>query len=239
MSETPIVVTGAAGGQRGSTGFNTGSEGSTGNVVARLLLERGLPVRAFVHRIDERSDELSALGAEVVHGDLLDIASVRRAVVGVRRAYFVYPVQAGLLEATTTFAVAAEDAGLEIVVNNDHLVTAEDSALRHTRHHWLAEQILNHSGVGATHLRGAPFFENLWAATGQSVLADGKIYLPSGSGQRPIRSWPGSTWPARPPRSSPTPGRTWARHTPWSGRCCRCERSHPNSPPRSTVGSNT
>ncbi|MDT5084047.1 MAG: hypothetical protein QOD02_4515 [Mycobacterium sp.] len=186
MSETPILVTGAAGGQRGSTGFNTGSEGSTGNVVARLLLERGLPVRAFVHRIDERSDELSALGAEVVHGDLLDIASVRRAVVGVRRAYFVYPVQAGLLEATTTFAVAAEDAGLEIVVNNDHLVTAEDSALRHTRHHWLAEQILNHSGVGATHLRGAPFFENLWAATGQSVLADGKIYLPSGSGQRPI-----------------------------------------------------
>lgn len=89
-SDTPILVTGAAGGQRGSTGFNTGSEGSTGNVVARLLLESGLPVRAFVHRIDERSDELSALGAEVVNGDLLDIASVRRAVAGVRRAYFVY-----------------------------------------------------------------------------------------------------------------------------------------------------
>ncbi|MCW2929541.1 MAG: hypothetical protein JWM19_503 [Actinomycetia bacterium] len=143
-------------------------------------------MRAFVHRIDQRSDELSALGAEIVQGDLLDIASVRRATAGVRRAYFVYPVRAGLLEATTTFAVAAKDAGLEIVVNNDHFIAAEDSALPHTRHHWLAEQILNFASVGATHLRAAPFFENLWAATAQSVLGDGKMYLPSGSGDRPI-----------------------------------------------------
>jgi uncharacterized protein YbjT (DUF2867 family) len=86
-----------------------GSEGSTGNRVSRFLLERGLRVRAFVHRIDQRSDELSALGAEIVQGHLLDVASVRRATAGVRRAYFVYPVRAGLLEATTTFAVAAKD----------------------------------------------------------------------------------------------------------------------------------
>jgi hypothetical protein len=100
MSERPILVTGAAG----------GPQGSSGNWISRFL-------RAFVHRIDERSDELSALGAEVVQGDLLDIASVRRALACVRRAYFAYPVQAGLLEATTIFAVAAKDGGLEIVVN--------------------------------------------------------------------------------------------------------------------------
>jgi uncharacterized protein YbjT (DUF2867 family) len=176
MLGTPILITGAAGGE----------QGSTGNWISRFLLERGFPVRAFVHRIDGRSDELSALGAEVVQGDLLDIASVRRALAGVRRAYFAYPVQAGLLEATTIFAVAAKDGGLEIVVNNDHLNTAEDAASPQTRNHWLAEQILNFAGVGATHLRGAPFFENLWAATAQSLWHDGKIYLPSGPGERPI-----------------------------------------------------
>jgi uncharacterized protein YbjT (DUF2867 family) len=69
MSDTPILVTGAAG----------GLQGSTGNWLSRILLERGLRVRAFVHRIDQRSGELSALGVEVVQGDLLDIASVRRA----------------------------------------------------------------------------------------------------------------------------------------------------------------
>src|SRR5262244_2715220 len=41
MSDTPILVTGAAGGQQGS-----------------ILLEGA--VRAFVRRIDQRSDELSA-----------------------------------------------------------------------------------------------------------------------------------------------------------------------------------
>src|SRR5262249_59263039 len=99
MSDTPILVTGAAAGQ----------QGSTGNWVARFLLERGLRVRAFVHRIDQRSDELSALGAEVVQGDLLDIASVRRATAALHPAHFVYPVRPGFLEATATFARAAKD----------------------------------------------------------------------------------------------------------------------------------
>ena len=59
MSDRPILVTGAAG----------GPQGSTGNWISRFLLERGLRVRAFVHRIDQRSNELAALGAEVVQGD--------------------------------------------------------------------------------------------------------------------------------------------------------------------------
>ena len=176
MSDGLILVTGAAGGQ----------QGSTGNWLARFLLERGRRVRAFVHRIDKRSDELSALGAEVFEGDLLDVASVRRAMAGVGRAYFAYPVQAGLLEATTAVALAAKDAGIEIVVNLDHLNTTEDATSPHTRRHWLSEQILNWAGVGAAHLQGAVFFENLWAATAESVLRDGKIYLPSGSGEAPI-----------------------------------------------------
>jgi uncharacterized protein YbjT (DUF2867 family) len=206
-------------------GFKTGSEGSTGNRVSRFLLERGLRVGAFVHRIDQRSDELSALGAEVVQGDLLDIASVRRATAGVRRAYFVYPVRAGLLEATTTFAVAAKDAGLEIVVNNDHLITAEDSARPHTRHHWLAEQILNFAGVGATHLRGAPFFENLWAATARSVLDDGKLYLPSGSVMPP------RTLPASSDALAAIPARAWPSRS--TNRAPRS--SSPRRPPRRTA----
>ncbi len=38
----PILVTGAAGGM----------QGSTGRQVASLLMERGIPVRAFVHKLD-------------------------------------------------------------------------------------------------------------------------------------------------------------------------------------------
>lgn len=38
----PILVTGAAG----------GTQGSTGRVVASLLLQQGVPVRALVHKLD-------------------------------------------------------------------------------------------------------------------------------------------------------------------------------------------
>src|SRR5271156_2890387 len=103
----PILVTGAAGGQ----------QGSTGRLVASLLLKQGIPVRAFVHKLDARSDELRQLGAEIIEGDLLDPTSVQAAMKGVKRAYFTYPVTDGLLEAATIFAVAARGAGLELVVN--------------------------------------------------------------------------------------------------------------------------
>lgn len=48
-----------------------GSHGKTGNHVARQLLNRKLPVRAFVFHADQRSKQLEALRAEVVAGEYL------------------------------------------------------------------------------------------------------------------------------------------------------------------------
>jgi uncharacterized protein YbjT (DUF2867 family) len=73
----PVLVTSAAGGRQGRTGRH----------VAELLLARGLPVRAFVRQIDERSDQLKALGAEILVGDFLDVRSVIKAVKGVSSVY--------------------------------------------------------------------------------------------------------------------------------------------------------
>jgi uncharacterized protein YbjT (DUF2867 family) len=74
----PILVSGAAGGPQGSTGRN----------ITNLLLDRGLPVRALVRKLDARSDSLRERGAEVVEGDLLNPATIRSAFEGVKRAYF-------------------------------------------------------------------------------------------------------------------------------------------------------
>src|SRR5262245_48451114 len=103
MIDGTVLVTGAAG----------GGQGATGRHVTRLLRERGVTVRAFVHRRDERSDALRDLGAQVVEGDFLDLRSVRAAMAGVRRAYFAYPVQDGLLDATAIFGAAARESGVE------------------------------------------------------------------------------------------------------------------------------
>jgi hypothetical protein len=49
MTDRPILVTGAAPGSQGSTGWH----------IVQLLRRKGLPVRAFVHSIDERSERLA------------------------------------------------------------------------------------------------------------------------------------------------------------------------------------
>jgi uncharacterized protein YbjT (DUF2867 family) len=60
-----VLVTGAGGGP-----------GSTGRWAAGLLLDRGVPVRAFARTQDHRAEQLRQPGAEVVAEDLREIADV-------------------------------------------------------------------------------------------------------------------------------------------------------------------
>ena len=165
----PILVTAAA--------------GQTGGHTVRQLLEKGRSVRALVHRRDDRADELASLGAEVVVGDFHDVGSLRVAMVGVIRAYFVHPWVARVLEATTNFALVAREVGLEVTVNMSQIIVREGHASPATREHWLGEHVLDWAGVGATHIRPTLFAENLLVLSAPTVAAEGKIYLPYGEGR--------------------------------------------------------
>ncbi len=161
----------------------TGSTGKTAMPVVEQLLERGYPVRALVHSIDGRSQRLGSLGAEVVQGDLLDLASVRAAMKGVKRLYFVYPPFDQLLEATTNVAVAARDEGVEAVVNMSQISAREHAPSPLSRQHWLAERVFDWAGVGASHVNPGFFAEDLYLFTGQSIAEEGRMYLPFGEGR--------------------------------------------------------
>src|ERR1700730_12689605 len=115
-----------------------GRNGATGNYAARQLLAMGLPVRAFVRQADERADELSALGAEIAVGDILNLEDVRAALDGVQRAYFPYPIAEGLLEATATFAAAAKQAGLQSMVNMSQITARPNHPSPAARQHGFA-----------------------------------------------------------------------------------------------------
>jgi uncharacterized protein YbjT (DUF2867 family) len=177
----PILVTGAAGGQ----------QGSSGRIVAMLLLEQALPVRAFVHKLDARSDELRQKGAEIIEGDLLNPASVQAAMKDVKRAYFTYPVADGLLEATTIFATLARAGGLELVVNNSQFQGTPDDPLfralqdapsfRNLQHR-LADRIFDWAQIGAVHVQAPPYYENVRALVSRSVIEKNAAFLPWGDG---------------------------------------------------------
>jgi NAD(P)H dehydrogenase (quinone) len=79
---------------------------------------------------DERAQSLRALGAEIFVAELLDFRAVRRAFVGTKRAYFVYPMRPGLIEATAYYAQAAVEAGAEFLVNMSQRTARPGSASR-------------------------------------------------------------------------------------------------------------
>ena len=161
----------------------TGAAGRTGGYAAKLLLERGHRVRALVHRFDDRAAKLRDSGAEVVVGDLQDIDTVREAVDGVRAAYFVYPISPGLLEATATFAQAAEEAGVTAIVNMSQISARRGAASDAARIHWLGERILDWSPVAATHLRPTYFAEWFTIFGAKGIREEGVLRLPFGDGR--------------------------------------------------------
>ncbi|TFG74871.1 MAG: NAD-dependent epimerase/dehydratase family protein [Thermodesulfobacteriales bacterium] len=161
----------------------TGATGNTGAPVVEQLLEKGYPVRAFVHRLDERSKLLSELGAEVVEGDFLDISSLEAAMKGVKRVYFVYPPADKLLEATMNVAIAAKREGIYGLVNMPQLPSREAAPSSLTYSHWQSEQILDWADIGASHINPTFFAEDLYLFTGRSIASEGKMYLPFGEGK--------------------------------------------------------
>jgi uncharacterized protein YbjT (DUF2867 family) len=180
-----VLVTGAAG----------GTQGSTGRLVALLLRDRGIPVRALVHNLDARSDDLRKHGAEVIEGDLLNPAFVHAAMRNIKRAYFTYPVKDALMEAAAIFASAAREAGTELVVNNSqfqglpgtpgHRDLEQAPSFRNFQHR-LADRIFDWAEVGAVHLQAPPYYENVRALVTRSIAEQNTVFLPWGDGSAVI-----------------------------------------------------
>jgi uncharacterized protein YbjT (DUF2867 family) len=177
MEKQLVLVTGAAG----------GTQGATGNRVTHLLREKGVPVRAFVRKDDERSASLREIGAEIFVGDLLNIQSVREAMKGVEKVYFCYPVQAGLLEATAILAQAAKEEGVKFIFHLSLAASSDQSLSPWGRKMWLSEKILDWADIPNFHLRAAPFFENLFRQFSRGLQKDSEIRAPfeSGNGKVP------------------------------------------------------
>jgi len=174
--DRPILVTGAG-----------GAIGGIGRNVTATLLAKGYTVRALVRKEDDRADELRRLGAEVVVGDLTDLASMHRAIEGCARVYFGMSVSAAYLEATVNFAAVARHHGVEAVVNMSQMTVTEMSITETTdspqhKLHWLAEQVLQWSGLPVITVRPTAFLESFFLTLGAAGVRDNdELALPLGN----------------------------------------------------------
>ncbi|MGN8072628.1 NmrA family NAD(P)-binding protein [Mucilaginibacter sp. 22184] len=153
----------------------TGATGATGAPTVELLMQKGYPVRAFVHKEDERSTSLKVLGAEIFVGDLHDMEDVRAAWKGIKRGYFCYPLSPNLLDATVMFAQAAKEAGAELIVNLSQKQVASTVKSPATIRHFLSEETFNWSGIPTVHLRATFFSE--WFLYVSAAIKAGKLQM--------------------------------------------------------------
>jgi uncharacterized protein YbjT (DUF2867 family) len=187
MTESPTyLITGAGG----------GTAGISPQVVAQLR-GRGQAVRAMVHHDDARADALRALGADVIAGDLTNPVDVAAAMNGVTRMFFNMSVSPDYLQATAVVcAIAKELDNLEVLVNMSQMTVSQMTATsteesKQQRLHWLAEHVINWSGIPAVHIRPTVLLENPLFATlaAESIRDTGQLALPFGNGRTsPIAS---------------------------------------------------
>jgi uncharacterized protein YbjT (DUF2867 family) len=154
--DKPILVTGAA-----------GDIGAIGRHLTAMLLAKGHKVRALVRREDERAEALRKLGAEVVLGDLTDLAFMHRAIEGCSRVYFGMSISAAYLEATINVAAIARYLGVEVIVNMSQMTVTqmninETSDSPQHKLHWLAEQALAWSGLPVVTVRPTVLLESFF-----------------------------------------------------------------------------
>lgn len=139
----------------------TGATGFVGGRLARLLLERGVAVRALV-RDRGKAGELERAGAELYEGDVLDAESLRAAGEGVDVAYYlVHGMGRGgdgdfaerERSAARAFAQMAVEDGVDRVVYLGGL--GENPGSQHLRSRHETGEILRTAGPPLTYFRAA------------------------------------------------------------------------------------
>jgi uncharacterized protein YbjT (DUF2867 family) len=170
----------------------TGAGGGIGSVsrrVVQMLLDAGETVRAMVHHDDDRAVTLRAMGADVIVGDLTSAGDIVDAMAGATRMFFSMSVSPDYLQATAQVCAVALDRGhLDVIVNMSQMTVSQmtltsTSESKQHRLHWLAEHVLNWSGLPVVHVRPTVFLDNplFTVLSKQSVRDRGVLALPFGT----------------------------------------------------------
>jgi uncharacterized protein YbjT (DUF2867 family) len=147
----------------------TGAAWASGRVsdsVVELLRAKGEPVRVVLPNDDGRASRLRELGAQVQVAELTSAVDVVEAMRGVTRMFFNNHISFDYLQEVTVVCAAARELGsLEVVVNLSQMTVSQMTLTSVDESHqqrlfWLAEQIMNWSGVPVVHVRPTVLLDN-------------------------------------------------------------------------------
>lgn len=163
-----------------STGLKvlvTGATGNTGSLLVPALLRSGIEVRVFV-RNEKRADDLKAMGAEVVLGDLDKPDTIEKAVKGVDKIYLLTWNGETQLQQGKNILDAIVKTGKPHIVR--HSMWGADSRI--IKQGLKIEEMIKSSGLPWTILKPTFYMQNTMMAA-QTISADGVLYWDMGDGR--------------------------------------------------------
>jgi uncharacterized protein YbjT (DUF2867 family) len=157
----------------------TGASGFVGGATARLLAERGAPLRLVVRDASRAPD----LGADVRQASRYGAADEMRAALDGVDTLFLVPGEesADRVEQHKAAVDAAAAAGVRRIVYLSFIDASPDATFTLVRHHWATEEHIRASGLAWTFPR-----MNLYLDFVPNMVADGEIAGPAGSGRAAV-----------------------------------------------------
>jgi uncharacterized protein YbjT (DUF2867 family) len=164
----------------------TGSPGNIGTPLAQHLLRQGRKIRLMVRnrkKQDQVVEDLESRGAEIVQGDFADPGSLANCFMGVESAFLLVPVALETAEWKGNFVRAAEQKGVERIVNLSVSGATSTTPIDLFRMHWEAEQTLESSGIAWTHLQPTDLARFNIRSILPTVEGQGAFYSSIGQGR--------------------------------------------------------
>jgi uncharacterized protein YbjT (DUF2867 family) len=164
-----------------STILIIGATGNIGKELTKLLAENGQKVRVTI-RPTSRSEELKALGVEMIHADLHDPSSLKEAMNGIEKVLFATPFGPNMVELSSNIIQAAKVAGVKHLVKISG-AGAELEAITMAKWHRTIEKEIEQSKLAYTFLRPNSFMQNIVNFSAHTIRDHGAFYAPIGEGK--------------------------------------------------------
>ena len=160
----------------------TGSTGTIGTELVRLLSEAGAPTRAVYRRAKNTPSLESVVWLKA---DLQDDSVLEPVLAGTTRLFLLSGNDAGFGELQIRTLRVAQRLGVEHVVKLSALGASGHSNSGIAREHWEVEQAVQQSTMTWTILRPHSFMQNWLGEVAETVRAEGAIYSPIADGRVP------------------------------------------------------
>ncbi|MBD1398324.1 SDR family oxidoreductase [Pontibacter sp. JH31] len=161
----------------------TGATGTVGHEIVKQLAMQDVNVRAGVHSIIKGENLKRLPDVDIVEIDFKKPESLHAAFTHIDRLMLITPLSEGQLEMAKNLVDEAKKQQVKHIVKLSALGAGASPGIKLGQWHREIERYIEESGIPYTFLRSASFMQNLVNYHTESIISEGKFYMPVGEGK--------------------------------------------------------